>query len=50
MCMALNAEDPGPNPVKPQHVRHTLTKLRESPIAAGPWYVMSRIVQSVTPC
>jgi ribosomal protein S18 acetylase RimI-like enzyme len=31
MCMALNAEDPGPNPVQPQHVRRTLAKLREEP-------------------
>jgi ribosomal protein S18 acetylase RimI-like enzyme len=29
MCMALNAEDPGPAPVSPQQVRCTLTKLRE---------------------
>ena len=31
MCMALNAEDPGPNRVQPQHVRRTLAKLREEP-------------------
>jgi ribosomal protein S18 acetylase RimI-like enzyme len=31
MCMALNAEDPGPNPVQPQQVRRTLAKLREEP-------------------
>jgi ribosomal protein S18 acetylase RimI-like enzyme len=31
MCMELNAEDPGPNPVQPQHVRRTLAKLREEP-------------------
>jgi GNAT superfamily N-acetyltransferase len=29
MCMALNAEDPGPTPVRPQQVRCTLAKLRE---------------------
>src|SRR5258708_2151104 len=31
MCVALNAEDPGPNPVQSQHVRRTLAKLREEP-------------------
>lgn len=31
MCMALNAEDPGLNPVQPQQVRRTLAKLREEP-------------------
>jgi hypothetical protein len=31
LCMALNAEDPGPHPVQPQHVRRTLAKLREEP-------------------
>ena len=31
MCMELDAEDPGPNPVQPQHVRRTLAKLREEP-------------------
>jgi hypothetical protein len=31
MCMALNTEDPGPNPVQPQQVRRTLAKLREEP-------------------
>jgi GNAT superfamily N-acetyltransferase len=31
MCMALNAEDPGPNPVRPQQVRRTVSKLREEP-------------------
>jgi hypothetical protein len=31
MCMALNAEDPGPNPLQPQQVRRTLAKLREEP-------------------
>jgi hypothetical protein len=31
MCMALNAEDPGPNRVQLQHVRRTLAKLREEP-------------------
>ena len=49
MCMALNAEDPGPNPVQPQQVRLTLAKLREEP-NRGPWYVMSSVVQWVTPC
>jgi GNAT superfamily N-acetyltransferase len=28
MCMALNADDPGPTPVRPEQVRRTLTKLR----------------------
>src|SRR5260370_403224 len=31
MCMELNAEDPGPNPVQPQQVRRSLAKLREEP-------------------
>jgi GNAT superfamily N-acetyltransferase len=31
MCMALNAEDPGPAPVLPQQVRRTLAKLRQEP-------------------
>jgi GNAT superfamily N-acetyltransferase len=31
MCMALNADDPGPAPVPPQQVRRTLAKLREEP-------------------
>jgi GNAT superfamily N-acetyltransferase len=31
MCMALNAEDPGPAPVRPSQVRRTLAKLREEP-------------------
>lgn len=31
MCMALNAEDPGPAPVPPRQVLHTLAKLREEP-------------------
>ncbi len=31
MCMALNAEDPGPAPVHPPQVRRTLAKLREEP-------------------
>ena len=29
MCMALNVEDPGPTPVRPQQMRCTLAKLRE---------------------
>ncbi|HXZ89021.1 MAG TPA: GNAT family N-acetyltransferase [Candidatus Binataceae bacterium] len=29
MCMALNADDPGPVPVKPEQVLRTLAKLRE---------------------
>jgi hypothetical protein len=49
MCMELNTEDPGPNPVQPQQVRLTLAKLREEP-NRGPWYVMSSVVQWVTPC
>ena len=32
MCMALNAEDPGPAPVLPQQMRRTLAALREKPI------------------
>ncbi|HLK85729.1 MAG TPA: GNAT family N-acetyltransferase [Candidatus Binataceae bacterium] len=32
MCMALNAEDPGPAPVSPQQMRRTLAALREKPI------------------
>jgi hypothetical protein len=35
MCMALNAEDPGLNPVQPQQVRRTLAKLREEPNRDG---------------
>jgi ribosomal protein S18 acetylase RimI-like enzyme len=31
MCMALNAEDPGPAPVRPSQMRHTLAKLRQEP-------------------
>lgn len=31
MCMALNAEDPGPAPVGPEQMRHTLIKLRQEP-------------------
>jgi len=31
MCMALNAQDPGPVPVEPQQVRLTLAKLRDEP-------------------
>src|SRR5216684_567050 len=31
MCMALNADDPGPVPVHPQQVRRTLARLREEP-------------------
>ena len=31
MCMALNADDPGPVPVHPQQVRRTLVRLREEP-------------------
>ena len=31
MCMELNAEDPGPNPLQSQQVRRTLAKLREEP-------------------
>jgi GNAT superfamily N-acetyltransferase len=32
MCTALNAEDPGPEPVPPEHMRRTLRTLRESPV------------------
>ena len=31
MCVALNAEDPGPAPVRPDQMRRTLIKLREEP-------------------
>jgi ribosomal protein S18 acetylase RimI-like enzyme len=31
MCMELNAEDPGPDPVRPEQVRRTLATLREQP-------------------
>src|SRR6266852_1845362 len=31
MCMALNADDPGPAPVQPQQMRRTLAKLRAEP-------------------
>lgn len=31
MCVALNAEDPGPAPVRPEQMRHTLVKLRQEP-------------------
>jgi len=32
MCMALNADDLGPVPVKPEQVLRTLAKLREEPL------------------
>lgn len=31
MCAALNAEDPGPDPVPTENMRRTLPTLRESP-------------------
>jgi ribosomal protein S18 acetylase RimI-like enzyme len=31
MCLELNADDPGPVPVRPQQVHRTLAKLREEP-------------------
>lgn len=31
MCLALNAEDPGPAPVPPDHMRQTLRALRDTP-------------------
>jgi GNAT superfamily N-acetyltransferase len=31
MCLAFNAEDPGPNPVPAVHVQRTLRALRENP-------------------
>ena len=31
MCLALNAEDPGPRPVHPDQVRRTLSTLRNEP-------------------
>jgi hypothetical protein len=50
MCMALNAEDPGPNRYRLSRCGVRSQSCAKSPIAAGPWYVMSRVVQSVTPC
>src|SRR5262245_7832508 len=32
MCMALNAEDPGPHPVGAQQIYRTLTTLRAEPL------------------
>jgi ribosomal protein S18 acetylase RimI-like enzyme len=32
MCLALNAEDPGPEPVPPQNMQRTLRVLRETPL------------------
>lgn len=32
MCIALNAEDPGPHPVPAQNMRRTLDELRKAPI------------------
>jgi len=32
MCVSLNAEDPGPEPVPTDNVRRTLRELREAPI------------------
>jgi GNAT superfamily N-acetyltransferase len=31
MCVALNAEDPGPEPVPPANIRRTLRELRDTP-------------------
>jgi len=31
MCVSLNAEDPGPEPVPPDNVRRTLRELRQTP-------------------
>lgn len=31
MCTALQAEDPGPRPVPPEHIRRTLRTLRDEP-------------------
>lgn len=31
MCRSLNDEDPGPEPVPPEHMRRTLLALREAP-------------------
>ena len=31
MCLALNAEDPGPEPVPPDHTQRTLIALRHEP-------------------
>jgi ribosomal protein S18 acetylase RimI-like enzyme len=32
LCLALNAEDPGPEPVPAEHMRRTLRELRERPL------------------
>jgi len=32
MCIALNAEDPGPHPVPAEHMRRTLHELRQAPV------------------
>jgi GNAT superfamily N-acetyltransferase len=32
MCMALNADDPGPHPVPADNMRRTLQELRQAPI------------------
>src|SRR5262245_59233023 len=35
MCVTLNDEDPGPDPVPPAHARRTLEVLREEPVRGG---------------
>ena len=32
MCIALNAEDPGPHPVPPENMRRTLREFRQTPV------------------
>jgi ribosomal protein S18 acetylase RimI-like enzyme len=41
MCVALNAEDPGPRPVPPEHMRRTLALWHEQP-ARGCCLVLER--------
>jgi hypothetical protein len=50
MCMALNADDPGPVPVYPQQVCRTLAILAKSLIAAALWCAKLMVIQPATPC
>jgi hypothetical protein len=50
MYMALNAEDRAPTRYSPSMCGVRSQSFAKSPIAAGPWYVMSSVVQSVTLC
>jgi GNAT superfamily N-acetyltransferase len=36
MCLSLNEEDPGPEPVPPENMRRTLLTLRELPLRGHP--------------